>query len=153
VVNSQEIRQAHQMQFGDSALTAPITLSNEQPVLDKSKIDPETLKAAQEYEGMFLDYMMKVMRQTVPKSEMDLENTGTEVYRSMMDEEIAKKAALAGGVGLADQIVAYLDPNRYNLNRANGIQQFQRAQGGNARNSSENDFQKEVLKKETTSAK
>lgn len=143
--------------LGDSALTAPTTPSKQQPVLDRSKIDPETLQAAEEYEGMFLDYMMKVMRETVPKSEMDLENTGTEVYRSMMDSEVAKKAAHAGGVGLADQIVAYLDPNRYNYNVGQGLQQpgahgqkaSPQTQNGNAGNPSENDFQKSDKKSVT----
>lgn len=136
------------MQFGDSALTAPVTLSREQKVLDRSKIHPETLQAAEEYEGMFLDYMMKVMRETVPKSEMDLENTGTEVYRSMMDSEVAKKAAHAGGVGLADQIVAYLDPNRYNPSGGQGLQQ-PGTHSRNAEKPSENDFRKSDQKSVT----
>jgi Rod binding domain-containing protein len=87
------------------------------PVVDKSKVDPETLKAAEGFEGMFLDYMMRIMRQTVPKNEMDLENGATEIYRGMLDSEYAQKAVHAGGVGLADQIVAYLEAQRYNLPR------------------------------------
>ena len=100
---------------GVSVLTAPITPGNRMPVVDKSKVDPQTLKAAQGMEAMFLDYMMKVMRETVPKNDMDLESPATNIYRSMMDSETAQKAARAGGVGLADQIVAYLEGQRYNL--------------------------------------
>jgi peptidoglycan hydrolase FlgJ len=87
------------------------------PVVDKSKVDPNVLKAAQGFETMFLNYMMKVMRQTVPKNEMDLENPATEIYRGMLDSEYAEKAVRAGGVGLADQIVAYLEARQYNLPR------------------------------------
>jgi Rod binding domain-containing protein len=92
-------------------------------VVDKSKVDPQTLKAAEGMEAMFLDYMMNVMRKTVPKESMDLENTGTEVYRSMLDSEVAQKAARAGGVGLADQIVAYLESQRYNYMQGQGVPQ------------------------------
>jgi Rod binding domain-containing protein len=90
-------------------------------------------------EAMFLDYMMNVMRKTVPKENMDLENTGTEVYRNMLDSEVAQKAARAGGIGLADQIVAYLEAQRYNPMQGQGVpnspagdgqQQIQRSTGG-----------------------
>ena len=66
-------------------------------------------------EAMFLDYMMKVMRETVPKGEMDLENPATGIYRGMLDSELAQKAVKSGGIGLADQVIAYLDSQRYNL--------------------------------------
>jgi len=85
--------------------------------IDRHKVDPKIIQAAEGFEAMFLDYLMKTMRQTVPKNEMDLENGATEIYRGMLDTENAKKAVHAGGVGLADQIIAYLDPQSYNLQR------------------------------------
>lgn len=105
------------MEWGANALAAPTTPGRRVPVVDKTQVDPRTLEAAQGMEAMFLDYMMKVMRQTVPKNEMDLESPATEIYRSMMDSETAQKAARAGGVGLADQLVAYLESQRYTLGR------------------------------------
>jgi flagellar protein FlgJ len=104
-----------QMDWGDGGLTAPTTPEKRVAVIDRSKVDPETLKAAQGMETMFLDYMMKVMRQTIPKSEMDMESPATDIYRGMMDSEYAQRAAKAGGIGLADQIIAYLDQQRYTL--------------------------------------
>jgi Rod binding domain-containing protein len=68
-------------------------------------------------EAMFLDYMMKVMRQTVPKSELESNSPATEIYQGMLDSEIAQKAARTGGVGLSDQIIAYLQSQRYNQNQ------------------------------------
>jgi Rod binding domain-containing protein len=100
-----------------------VTPEKRLPVVDKSKVDPNTLKAAEGMEAMFLDYMMNVMRKTVPKEEMDLENTGTEVYRSMLDSENAQRAVRAGGIGLADQIVAYLESQRYNPMQGQGVPQ------------------------------
>ncbi|MFL5812687.1 MAG: rod-binding protein [Bdellovibrionia bacterium] len=109
--------------LGDNPLTAPVTPEKRLPVVDKSKVDPQTLKAAEGMEAMFLDYMMNQMRKTVHKESMDLENTGTEVYRSMLDSEVAQKAARAGGIGLADQIVAYLESQRYNYMQGQGVPQ------------------------------
>jgi flagellar protein FlgJ len=83
-------------------------------VVDRSRVDPQIVKAAEGMETMFMDYMMKVMRQTVPKNDLDLESPATDIYRSMLDSEYAAKAVKAGGVGLADQIVAYLEAQRYN---------------------------------------
>lgn len=83
--------------------------------VDRSQVSPEVLKAAQGMEAMFLDYLMKVMRETVPKNEMDLESPATQIYRGMMDSEVAQKAARHGGIGLAEQIIAYLESNRYHL--------------------------------------
>lgn len=90
------------------------------PQVDRSKVDPEVLKAAEGMEAMFIDYLMKVMRQTVPKNDMDLESPATNIYRGMMDSEIAQKAAHRGGIGLAEQIIAYLDSNRYHLPQGQG---------------------------------
>ncbi len=92
-----------------------MTPGNRQIKYDRDKIDPQIREAGEGMEAMFLDYMMKVMRETVPKSDMDLESPATNIYRSMMDSENAQRAAHAGGVGLADQIIAYLESRQYNL--------------------------------------
>jgi flagellar protein FlgJ len=96
-----------------SALSAPTTPGNRMPKVDRSKVDPTMLQAAEGMEAMFLDLMMKAMRKTVPKSDMDLESPATEIYRGMLDAETVQKAAHSGGVGLADQIVAYLEGRGY----------------------------------------
>ena len=101
------------MDWGDNALTAPVTPGNRVAVVDKSKVDPKILEAAQGMETMFLDYMMKTMRASVPKNEMDLSNPATDIYQGMLDSETAKTAAKQGGVGLADQLVAYLVSQSY----------------------------------------
>lgn len=100
---------------GANALAAPITPGRRVPVVDRSKVDPGTLKAAEGMEAMFLDYMMKVMRETVPQSDLSMDSPATKIYQGMMDSEAAERAARAGGIGLADQIVAYLESQRYNL--------------------------------------
>ena len=75
--------------------------------------DPQIVAAAEGMEAMFLDYMMKVMRQTIPKNEFSMDSPAIEIYRGMLDSEIADKAAHTQGVGLADQLIDYLDSTRY----------------------------------------
>lgn len=108
------------MDWGDSALTAPATPGNRVSVVDKSKVDPKILEAAQGMETMFLDYMMKVMRSSVPKNEMDLDSPASDIYQGMLDSETAKTAAKQGGVGLADQLVAYLVSQSYTQGKEHG---------------------------------
>lgn len=109
------------LDFGANAMTAPTTPERRLPVVDKDKVDPTIRKAAEGMEAMFLDYMMKVMRETVPKNEMDLESPATSIYRGMQDSEYAQKAAHQGGIGLADQLIAYLESERYTLPRGHGV--------------------------------
>lgn len=118
------------LNWGDNALTAPTTPGNRIPVVDKSKVDPQMRKAAEGMEAMFLDYLMKVMRQTVPKNDMDLESPATEVYRALHDSEMAQTAARRGGVGLADQIIAYMEAQRYSLPQGQPLQRPTQRTGG-----------------------
>ena len=102
------------------AQSARVSSAKRMPQVDRSKVSPEVLKAAEGMEAMFLDYLMKVMRETVPKNDMDLESPATNIYRGMMDSEIAQKAAHRGGIGLAEQIIAYLESNRYHPSQGHG---------------------------------
>jgi flagellar protein FlgJ len=81
---------------------------------ERDQIDPRIREAAEGMEAVFLDYLMKTMRETVPKNDMDLENSGTRIYRAMLDSELAEKSAKQGGIGLADEIIAYLQRQQYN---------------------------------------
>jgi peptidoglycan hydrolase FlgJ len=75
----------------------------------------ELLRASQEFESYFLSYLMKTMRETVPKGELTANPMG-EMYYSFYDEEIGKRAAQAGGVGLSafvlDTLARNEDPTR-----------------------------------------
>jgi Rod binding domain-containing protein len=95
-------------------LTARSTPDRRVAPVDRSRADPELLKAAESMEGMFLDYMMQVMRQSVPESDLSLSNPAVKIYQGMLDSEAAQTAVRAGGVGLADQIIAWQEASRYN---------------------------------------
>ncbi|MBM3282701.1 flagellar biosynthesis protein FlgJ [Candidatus Gottesmanbacteria bacterium] len=60
-------------------------------------------QACQDFESIFIFHLMKNMRQTVPKSySMLYGGLSEDIYRSMMDEEIARNIARGPGIGLAE---------------------------------------------------
>ena len=75
-----------------------------------SKDDHAALeKSAREFEGVFLNTLLKAMRQTVPTNELFNGGGATKFYRQMHDAEIARTMAGAdGGMGIADMIVRQL---------------------------------------------
>jgi Rod binding domain-containing protein len=75
-------------------------------------VDPNSLpkdsplwQAAQGLEANFLKEMMKNMRKTVQESPEAQNNRGLQIFRGMLDEQYAEKAAKVQGVGLAELIV------------------------------------------------
>ena len=67
-------------------------------------------KASQEFESYFVSYLLKVMRETVPQGELTANKMG-EMFYSFYDEEIGKRAAQAGGIGLSDYVLAAVARN------------------------------------------
>jgi Rod binding domain-containing protein len=71
-------------------------------------------KTAREFEGVFLNTLLKAMRQTVPVSDLFNGGGATKFYRQMHDAEIARSLATGhSGMGIADMIVRQLsrEPN------------------------------------------
>ena len=67
-------------------------------------------KAAEEFEAVFLNTLMKAMRKTVPENEIFNGGGSTKFYQQMHDAEMAKALATAnGGLGIADMIVRQLE--------------------------------------------
>lgn len=76
-------------------------------VSEQEKADLE--KAASQFEAVFLNTLLKAMRQTVPVNELFNGGGATKFYRQMHDAEIAKSLATSnGGMGIADMIVRQL---------------------------------------------
>jgi Rod binding domain-containing protein len=90
------------------------SLSQARPPIDRRQVPDNVRQAAEGMEAMFIDTMIRTMRQSVPNSEYSLSNSATEIYQSQLDSEHAQKAVQSGGFGLADQIIAYLMSDRYN---------------------------------------
>ncbi len=62
-------------------------------------------KAAKEFEAYFVAYLLKKMRDTVPKSGLLDPGAGGEVYTSLMDEKVAEGIAGSGGLGLSQLLI------------------------------------------------
>lgn len=65
-------------------------------------------KVSRDFESVFLGYLLKTMRDTVPKSDFFGHTREQEIFGSMRDEEMAKGMAKAGGIGLAKMMVEQL---------------------------------------------
>lgn len=63
-------------------------------------------KAAQQFEAVFMQMVMKSMRDAVPKSGL-FDSSQQELYTGMLDQQLATKIA-ASGTGLADMIARQL---------------------------------------------
>jgi Rod binding domain-containing protein len=81
----------------DFGLTAPVKPSPSDAERARFK------KAATEFESFFLYYMLKTMRQAVPKAGL-LNSKAADGYMSLFDQEVANLAAKRGGLGLQKTI-------------------------------------------------
>jgi len=86
-----------------------------------SKTDAELKALASEFEAVFVQYLQKSMRATVPKSGL-FSSFSLDMYESMFDQQLASEVSLKKGLGLAD--VIYKDLKRIDLaiRRANEMQ-------------------------------
>ncbi|MEK6590719.1 MAG: rod-binding protein [Nitrospinota bacterium] len=73
-----------------------------QPSVSKEGEDKKLKKLTSEFESVFLYYVLKSMRDTVPKSGFIYGKSGEEIYRSMMDQEMAKNMAERRETGISD---------------------------------------------------
>jgi flagellar protein FlgJ len=65
-----------------------------------------TIKAAREFEAIFLQQLIQSMRQASPTAASGmLSGKKTRVYQDMLDQEMAKAMARSGGLGIADFMI------------------------------------------------
>lgn len=96
----------------------PLETSHVTNALAGSKLDQveklarrgELSKASQEFEAYFVSYLLKEMRETIPKGLLT-ENKMGEMFYSFYDEEIGKRAAQGRGLGLSDYVLAAVARN------------------------------------------
>lgn len=78
--------------------------NNYQDISPKENVE----KAAKEFESFFVYYLLKVMRDSVPKSGLLDPGIGGDIYTSMLDEKIAEGIASQGGLGLSHLLLEHL---------------------------------------------
>ena len=75
--------------------------------LDAKQSSPEALKAAaQQFEAVFMNMLMKSMREATPQDGM-FDSEQTRMYTSMLDQQLTQRMA-SRGIGLADVMVRQL---------------------------------------------
>jgi Rod binding domain-containing protein len=78
----------------------PLTNANDDPARREARLR----EAAKQFEGLFVQTLLKSMRSTVPMSDL-IDNSGEiETYRQLLDEEMAQQIGGRGGLGIADLI-------------------------------------------------
>ena len=92
----------------DNSSTKIKTMTDE----EVAKRNQEIKEASVQLEALLLKMMYTEMWKTVPKNELFGDSNAMDIYRDMYNEELTKKAAEGGGIGLADYIYKQLTKNQ-----------------------------------------
>ena len=68
----------------------------------------ELRRAVADFESLFINQMLKSMRETIGKSELFHGGKAEDIYTSMLDAELSKNMAHSGGIGLAEMLLKQL---------------------------------------------
>ena len=80
---------------------------------DVNKDDATLKKSSQDFESILINYVIKAMWQTVPKSDLsDENNMGMDTYTEIMHAALAQDIAAKGGLGIAPAIYKQLMQNK-----------------------------------------
>lgn len=80
--------------------------------------DKELKKVCRDFEGIILKMLYKQMKATVPKAELIPESMGTEIFNSMLDDQLMEEAAKGSGQGgLADVLYKQLSKKQRNVQK------------------------------------
>ena len=78
----------------------------------------EIRKVAVEFQSLFVEMMLKSMRETVNKDNLTGGGYGEEVYGSMLDREYATAISRRGNLGLAEMIEQQMLKQEYGSEKA-----------------------------------
>jgi peptidoglycan hydrolase FlgJ len=74
--------------------------------------DPKYLSqiknVSQQFESIFLNYMLQQMRKTVPQDSLIGDSPAKDMFMGMHDDELSKELSKAGGIGLAAMLYSQL---------------------------------------------
>lgn len=92
---AQSARGAAEVQQAADSLNAAASGSDKDP-----KELAQLRKVSRDFESIFLSYMMKTMKEAIPKNDFLGQSEGEKIFTEMKDDELAKGMAKAGGIGL-----------------------------------------------------
>jgi peptidoglycan hydrolase FlgJ len=76
-----------------------------------TKDDTALKSACNDFEGIMLGMMYKEMKATIQKSDLMPEDSGTDIYDSMLDDQLMNEVSKSGGIGLAEVLYKQLSKN------------------------------------------
>lgn len=94
------------------SIKSPIKNENISNSIKTDKQDAQLREMCQDFESVFVSYLLKSMRKTIPNSDLDNNSFSKDVYTSMMDEEIARNVAKGPGIGLAEVLYRQFKDNK-----------------------------------------
>jgi flagellar protein FlgJ len=62
-------------------------------------------RAAREFEAILVEHMLKTARQSFPQRGLFPSGAGQELYRGLVDEELARSMSRGGGFGLSELLI------------------------------------------------
>lgn len=74
----------------------------------KDHTDAQLKQVSQNFESIFIQMMLKEMRNSVEKSNLFGNSQATQFFESMRDEEIAKQLSASGGIGIGAMVYTQL---------------------------------------------
>ena len=101
----QEQLKAATKKLDKSSASTKIKTMTDEELAQRNK---DIKEASVQLEALLLKMMYNEMWKTVPKNELFGDGNAMEIYRDMYNEELTKKAAEGGGIGLADFIYRQL---------------------------------------------
>ena len=94
-----------------SALTLQANQLKKIPVTKGVSDDAKLREAANDFEAIFIQQMLKTMRKTSLESDFIKKSEGEKIFRSMLDEHYAILSAKSGRLGLGEMIYQQLKSN------------------------------------------
>lgn len=93
-----------------SALTLQANQLNKIPVTKDVSDDAKLREAANDFEAIFIQQMLKTMRKTSFESDLLPKSEGEKVFQSLLDEQYALLSAKSGSLGFSEMIYQQLKP-------------------------------------------
>jgi flagellar protein FlgJ len=92
----------------DTAVTPAPASTSKSTTEAKKALDPKLVKAAQEFEAVFIRQLLKPLEKAGQLGKAGPVSSGSDVYGSMMVGAVADSAASGGGIGLAEMVLKAL---------------------------------------------
>tara|TARA_B100001750_G_C15094227_1_gene392160 strand:- start:131 stop:451 length:321 start_codon:yes stop_codon:yes gene_type:complete len=94
-----------------SALTLDAWRIKAPPEIKGVSNDAKLRETASEFEAIFIQQMLKSMRETSFESDLFPKSKGEKIFRSLLDEQYANISANSGSLGLGEMIYQQLKSN------------------------------------------